>query len=71
MTGWWFSLGTLVFSTNKTGHNEITKILLKVTLITINKPTELYFTSLYILQQECYPIETFLSANHKIPRQTR
>ena len=33
--GQWFSLGTLVFSTNKTDHNNITEILLKVVLNTI------------------------------------
>jgi hypothetical protein len=35
MTGWWFSMGTPVSSTNKTDHNDITKILLKVALNTI------------------------------------
>jgi hypothetical protein len=30
-----FSLGTPVFSTNKTDHHDITEILLKVTLNTI------------------------------------
>jgi hypothetical protein len=29
-TGQWFSLGTSVFSTNKTGRHDITEILLKV-----------------------------------------
>jgi hypothetical protein len=33
--GLWFSLGTLVSSTNKTDHHNITKILLLVTLNTI------------------------------------
>ena len=32
----WFSLGTPVSSTNKTDHHDITEILLKVTLNTIN-----------------------------------
>jgi hypothetical protein len=35
MAGRWFSLGTLVSSTNKTNHNDITVILLKVALNTI------------------------------------
>jgi hypothetical protein len=35
-TGWWFSLGTLVSSTNKTDCHDITEILLKVALNTIN-----------------------------------
>jgi hypothetical protein len=42
-TGPWFSLGTSVSSTNKTDHHDITEILLKVALNTINqpKPTQL------------------------------
>ena len=35
-TGQWFSPGTLVSSTNKTDHHDITEILLKVTLNTIS-----------------------------------
>ena len=35
-TVWWFSLGTLVSSTNKTDHHDITEILLKVALNSIN-----------------------------------
>ena len=34
---WWFSPGTPVFSTNKTDHHDITEILLKVALNTINQ----------------------------------
>ena len=34
-TGWWFSPGTHVSSTNKTDHNDIAEILLKVVLNTI------------------------------------
>ena len=37
-TGLWFSPGTLVFSTNKTDRHDITEILLKVVLNTINPP---------------------------------
>jgi hypothetical protein len=36
-TGWWFSPGTLVFTINKTDRHDITEILLKVTLNTINQ----------------------------------
>jgi hypothetical protein len=36
-TGQWFSPGTLISSTNKTGRHDITEILLKVTLNTINQ----------------------------------
>jgi hypothetical protein len=36
--GWWFSPGTLAFSTTKTGRNNIAEILLKVALyIKINQ----------------------------------
>ena len=34
-TGWWFSPGTLVSSTNKTDHHDIIEILLKLALSTI------------------------------------
>jgi hypothetical protein len=36
-----FSSGTMVSSTNKTDRNNITEILLKVVLNTINQPTNL------------------------------
>ena len=36
MTVRWFSPGTPVSSTNKTDHHDITEILLKVALNTIN-----------------------------------
>ena len=41
-TGWWFSAGTSVSSTNKTNHHDITEILLKVALNTIKQPTPPY-----------------------------
>ena len=37
VTGRWFSLCTTVFSTNKTDRYDITEILLKVALNTINQ----------------------------------
>ena len=37
-TGQWFSPGTPVSSTNKTDRHDITEILLKVALNTINQP---------------------------------
>jgi hypothetical protein len=37
-TGHWFSPGTPVTSTNKTDRHDITEILLKVVLNTINQP---------------------------------
>ena len=39
-TGWWFSLGTPVSSTNKTYRHHITEILLKVALNTIPPPKQ-------------------------------
>jgi hypothetical protein len=43
VTGWWFSPGPPISSTNKTNHHDITEILLKVALNTIkqtNKQTK-------------------------------
>ena len=37
VTGRWFSSGTPISSTNKTDHHDITEILLKVALNTINQ----------------------------------
>jgi len=50
-TGRWFSSGTPVSSTNKTDLHDITEILLKVALNTINqtKPSLIYFYNMYIL----------------------
>ena len=39
--GRWFSWGTLVSSTNKTDHHDITEILLKVALNTITITPEI------------------------------
>jgi hypothetical protein len=36
VTGWWFFLGTPVSSTNRIDRQDITDILLKVALNTIN-----------------------------------
>jgi len=38
VTGCWFYPGTPISSTNKSDHHNITEILLKVALNTINKP---------------------------------
>jgi hypothetical protein len=40
MVGMWFSPGTLLSSTNKTDHHDITEILLKVALNTISLTLE-------------------------------
>jgi hypothetical protein len=47
VTGWWFSLDTLVPSTNKTDRHDITEILLKV------KPKQIIF---YVIYQDKYNI---------------
>jgi len=39
--GRWFSLGTLASSTTKTGRHDITEILLKVVLNTINQSIQI------------------------------
>ena len=50
VTGRWFSHGTLVSSTNKTDHHDITEILLKVALKTITPPSrrEIHYVGLMI-----------------------
>ena len=45
----WFSLGSLVSSTNKTDRHDITEILLKVVLITINHTHHLYLSTRKII----------------------
>jgi hypothetical protein len=42
---WWFSQGTLVSSTNKTDHHDITDIFLKVALTTITHPSSFSLNS--------------------------
>jgi len=56
-TGRWFSLGTLVSSTNKTDRYDITEILLKVALDTINQTqASIMYTIYYIcFIQVLYP----------------
>jgi len=39
-SGRWFSMGTSVSSTNKTDRHDMTEILLKVSLNTINQPNQ-------------------------------
>jgi len=60
-TGRWFSLGTPVSSTNKTDRHDITEIVLKVALNTINitKPINRSISDIYVfiqrvLQPTCY-----------------
>ena len=49
--GRWFLPGTPVFSTNKTGHHDITEVLLKVALSTKNQnqPNQTYIDPLFKL----------------------
>ena len=56
-TAWWFSLGTLVSSTNKTDHHGITEILLKVASNTINQN--------YILKVIISKISLYLFSKHE------
>ena len=49
MTGWWFSPGTPVSSTNKTDCQDVTEILLKVELNTITLISNPQWGLLYIL----------------------
>jgi hypothetical protein len=53
--GQWFSPGTPVSSTNKTDHHDITEVLLKVALNTINKTT-FKTTDLPQVTEKLYPI---------------
>ena len=48
MTGQWFSSATPVPSTNKTDCHDITDIVLKVALNTINQPTNKYVFGLFL-----------------------
>jgi hypothetical protein len=48
-TSRWFSLGTLVFSINKTDFQDITEMLLKVALNTINQPIKASKVQIYCL----------------------
>ena len=47
--GWWFSVCNLVSSTNKTDRHDITEILLKVVLNTINLTPSLLKTLVFSL----------------------
>jgi hypothetical protein len=46
--GRWFSLGTPVYSTNKTDHHDIAEILLKVVLNTINQTNQSYIDGVMV-----------------------
>ena len=59
-TGWWFSLCTLVSSTNKTDRHDITEILLKVALNTLTPIRWPHIASFHFKVQE------FLSSKRTI-----
>jgi hypothetical protein len=46
VTGWWFSTGTPVSSTNKTDRHDITEILLKLALRTIKLTNQPIYVSI-------------------------
>jgi len=52
VTGWWFSPGTPVSSTNKIDRQDITDILLKVALNIINLTPPFFFSEEKILIME-------------------
>jgi hypothetical protein len=59
VTGWWFSPGPPVSSTNETDNHDITEILLKVALSTIkqtNKQTNKQTTLLKIPSPRAYGV---------------
>ena len=62
--GWWFSPGTPVFSTNKSGHHDTAEILLKVALNSMTLETNTTISILCI-----YPKEVWHA--HKFPFQIR
>jgi len=61
-TGQWFSPGPPVSSTNKTGHHDITEILLKVALSTIKTNQPIYI----ILIKYKYMLERIILYHHII-----
>ena len=60
--GWWFSLGTLVSSTNKTDCHDITEILLKVALNTITPPpfSMCYYEMILVYYHHWHGLDKFL-----------
>ena len=65
-TGWWFSLGPPVSSTNKTDCHDITEILLKVVLNTIkptNQPVPVFWYFSYTFTKTCV-LQNFVLVNN-------
>ena len=62
-TGLWLSQSTPVSSTNKTDRHDITEILLKVALNTINQKTLRFWLILLILDFQSYIFDLYLLLN--------
>ena len=62
-TGQWFSPGFLLSSTNKTDCHDITEILLKVALNTINQPTCILEKWLLVRELLTSTLKTFCIVN--------
>ena len=61
--GLWFSLGTPVSSTNKSDRHDITEILLKVALNTLNQTINLLYMYLFLLCIAVDKINLILTRN--------
>ena len=59
MAGRWFSPGTPVSSNNKTDYHNITEILLKVVLNTINQPSQLSSKYHFIIYKKLTQVQYF------------
>jgi hypothetical protein len=62
----WFSPGTLVSSTNKTGRHDITEILLKVALIKHNNPTSVYLLTWFNFMTMTVPILKYTDHSYEM-----
>jgi hypothetical protein len=67
VTGWWFSPGPTVSSTDKTDHHDITEMLLKVTLNTIKQTNVVEFSYLLISFLPFSPLNPFGPMSPFIP----
>ena len=59
MAGQWFSPGTPVSSNNKTDYHNITEILLKIVLNTINQPGQLSSKYHFIIYKKLTQVQYF------------
>jgi hypothetical protein len=63
-SGRWFSPGTPVSSANKTDHQDIAEILLKVALNTINKPNLYIYIPNMLISKLRSPLDSFFNKNN-------